>query len=101
MAADSDRIDARVWRVSGVVLVGSVMSILDTTIVNVALATLGRELHSGSCRGSSRRPDRLDVRGLALMATGLPLLTYGLAEIGVTGGLTATKVVGPCLAGLS
>jgi hypothetical protein len=77
------------------------MSILDTTIVNVALATLGRELHSGSCRGSSRRPDRLDGRGLALMATGLPLLTYGLAEIGVTGGLTATKVVGPCLAGLS
>ena len=28
--------------------------------------------------------DRLDVRGLALMATGLPLLTYGLAEVGVT-----------------
>src|SRR6476469_10484585 len=46
MAADSDRIDAHVWRVSAVVLVGSVMSILDTTIVNVALATLGRELHS-------------------------------------------------------
>jgi MFS family permease len=46
MATDSDRIDAHVWRVSAVVLVGSVMSILDTTIVNVALATLGRELHS-------------------------------------------------------
>ena len=27
-------------------IVGSIMSILDTTIVNVALATLGRELHS-------------------------------------------------------
>ena len=46
MAADSDRIDAHVWRISAVVLVGSIMSILDTTIVNVALATLGRELHS-------------------------------------------------------
>src|SRR6476469_4000656 len=46
MTADSERIDAHVWRVSAVVLVGSVMSILDTTIVNVALATLGRELHS-------------------------------------------------------
>jgi EmrB/QacA subfamily drug resistance transporter len=45
--------------------------------------------------------NRLDVRGLALMATGLPLLTYGLAEIGVTGSLTATKVVGPCLVGLA
>ena len=50
MAADSDRIDAHVWRVSAVVLVGSIMSILDTTIVNVALATLGRELHSTIAR---------------------------------------------------
>ena len=46
MTADSDRIDAHVWRISAVVIVGSIMSILDTTIVNVALATLGRELHS-------------------------------------------------------
>ena len=46
MSAASHRIDAYVWRISAVVLIGSVMSILDTTIVNVALATLGRELHS-------------------------------------------------------
>jgi EmrB/QacA subfamily drug resistance transporter len=46
MAESADRIDAHVWRVSLVVLIGSVMSILDTTIVNVALATLGHELHS-------------------------------------------------------
>jgi EmrB/QacA subfamily drug resistance transporter len=44
--ADPDRIDAAVWRVSLVVLVGTVMSILDTTIVNVALATLSRDLHA-------------------------------------------------------
>jgi EmrB/QacA subfamily drug resistance transporter len=41
-----DRIDAYVWRVSAVVIIGSIMSILDTTIVNVALATLSRQLHS-------------------------------------------------------
>ena len=41
-----DRIDAYVWRISAVVIVGSIMSILDTTIVNVALATLRRDLHS-------------------------------------------------------
>ena len=46
MAATSERIDAHVWRISAVVIVGSVMSILDTTIVNVALATLSRELDS-------------------------------------------------------
>ena len=44
--ATSNKIDAYVWRISAVVIVGSIMSILDTTIVNVALATLGRELHS-------------------------------------------------------
>ncbi len=42
----SDRIDAYVWRVSAVVVIGSIMSILDTTIVNVALDTLSRELHA-------------------------------------------------------
>jgi len=41
-----DKIDAYVWRISAVVIVGSIMSILDTTIVNVALQTLGRELHA-------------------------------------------------------
>src|SRR5437763_4966106 len=43
---DSAPISAFVWRISGVVILGSIMSILDTTIVNVALATLGRDLHS-------------------------------------------------------
>jgi EmrB/QacA subfamily drug resistance transporter len=241
MAASSDRIEAHVWRISGVVIVGAIMSILDTTIVNVALATLGRELHStvaeiqwvvtgymlslaavipvtgwaarrygaknvyltslvlftagsalcgvatstselavfrvlqglgggmilpigqmmmASAAGPKRMgrvmsivavpamlapilgpaigglivdnaswrwiffvnlpigviatvaalrilpsggggsSDRLDVRGLALMAAGLPLFTYGLAEVGITGGFTAAKVLIPAGAGL-
>jgi EmrB/QacA subfamily drug resistance transporter len=240
MNSDS-RIDAQVWRISAVVIIGSIMSILDTTIVNVALATLSRELHatiaqiqwvvtgymlslaavipitgwaarrfgakrvylvslvlftagSALCGLSSSTTelivfrviqgvgggmilpigqlmmaeaagpkrmgrvmsivavpamlapilgptigglildnaswrwifyvnlpigmiavvaalrilpkvepgpaDRLDLRGLLLMATGLPLLTYGLAEIGVTGGFTAAKVVLPILVGI-
>src|SRR5437764_14918885 len=44
--AASDRIERHIWRISFVVVIGSIMSILDTTIVNVALATLSRELHS-------------------------------------------------------
>jgi EmrB/QacA subfamily drug resistance transporter len=43
---------------------------------------------------------RLDARGLALLATGVPLLTYGLAEIGSTGSLTTSKVLLPLLAGI-
>jgi EmrB/QacA subfamily drug resistance transporter len=46
MSAAANRVEAHVWRISAVVIIGSIMSILDTTIVNVALATLGHELHS-------------------------------------------------------
>ncbi len=240
-APDSNRIDAYVWRISAVVIVGSIMSILDTTIVNVALDRLGHELHSSIANiqwvvtgymlalaavipvsgwaarrfgakpvyllslilftaGSAlcglatsstelilfrvlqgigggmilpigqllmaeaagpkrmgrvmsiaavpamlapilgptigglilqntswrwifyvnlpigiiavvaalrvlprvaRRPtERLDYLGLALMATGLPLITYGLAEIGTTGGFTSDKVLIPVILGL-
>ncbi len=240
--SQSDRIERHVWLICGVVIVGSAMSILDTTIVNVALATLGRELHStisqiqwvvtgymlalaavipltgwAAERFGTRRmyvislvlftagsmlcgistttaelvifrvlqgvgggmimplgmmmmagaagpkrmgrvmsivampmmlapilgptigglivdnaswrwifyvnvpigaiavvaalrilpaaragsPRRLDYRGLALMATGLPLITYGLAEIGSTGSFSSIKVILPCLAGFA
>jgi EmrB/QacA subfamily drug resistance transporter len=44
--ASTDKIEPYVWRIVGVVIVGMIMSILDTTIVNVALRTLGRDLHS-------------------------------------------------------
>jgi hypothetical protein len=39
---DSDRYP---WVAMGVVLIGTLMVILDTTIVNVALPTIGAELH--------------------------------------------------------
>jgi EmrB/QacA subfamily drug resistance transporter len=45
-APAADPIEPHVWRITGVVILGMVMSILDTTIVNVALDTLGRDLHS-------------------------------------------------------
>jgi EmrB/QacA subfamily drug resistance transporter len=41
-----DRIEPYVWKIAGVVILGMIMSILDTTIVNVALRTLGHDLHS-------------------------------------------------------
>jgi len=36
--------DRDLWRLASVVVLGTIMSILDTTIVNVALETLGRDL---------------------------------------------------------
>jgi EmrB/QacA subfamily drug resistance transporter len=49
----------------------------------------------------ARQPtEALDYKGLALMATGLPLITYGLAEVGTTGSFTAVKVLGPLITGI-
>jgi EmrB/QacA subfamily drug resistance transporter len=49
-------------------------------------------------RVGTSRP--LDYRGLALMVTGIPLVTYGLAEIGTTGSFSFLHVILPCLVGL-
>src|SRR6201991_3796049 len=38
--------DRALWRVASVVVLGTIMSILDTTIVNVAIETLGRQLYA-------------------------------------------------------
>ncbi|MHB1469019.1 MAG: DHA2 family efflux MFS transporter permease subunit, partial [Solirubrobacteraceae bacterium] len=43
---ETDKIDGHVWRVAGVLILGMMMSILDTTIVNVALHTLSHDLKS-------------------------------------------------------
>src|SRR5438270_6734630 len=45
-AAATDRVEPWVWRIAVIVILGAIMSILDTTIVNVALSRLSSELHS-------------------------------------------------------
>jgi EmrB/QacA subfamily drug resistance transporter len=44
--SSTDKIEPYVWKIAGVVILGMIMSILDTTIVNVALRTLSVDLHS-------------------------------------------------------
>src|SRR5213080_945754 len=41
-----DALDRGVWLVAGVVVLGAIMSILDVTVVNVAINTLAREFHT-------------------------------------------------------
>lgn len=43
----SDRLDPRLMRIAAVLLLGVLAPMLDSTIVNVALETLGRALHAG------------------------------------------------------
>jgi MFS family permease len=45
-------------------------------------------------------PGRLDVFGLLLMVAGMPLVVYGLSEVGTTGSFGAPQVVWPIVAGL-
>jgi len=51
--------------------------------------------------GSREDAGRLDLAGLALLATGLVGITYGLAETGLSGGLSGPRVVLPLLIGLT
>src|SRR5215470_8927748 len=46
MTSPSSRIEPHVWRIAIVVILGAIMSVLDTTIVNVALNDLSKDLHS-------------------------------------------------------
>ena len=52
MEDTEDRIPRAVWRISFVVVIGSIMSILDTTIVNVAIDTPRCPRCSGSPPGT-------------------------------------------------
>jgi EmrB/QacA subfamily drug resistance transporter len=40
------KIEAHVWRIAAVIVLGTIMSVLDTTIVNVALNDLGQDLNA-------------------------------------------------------
>jgi EmrB/QacA subfamily drug resistance transporter len=40
-----DRLDRSVWLIAGVVVLGSIMSILDVTVVNIAMPTFQRQWH--------------------------------------------------------
>jgi EmrB/QacA subfamily drug resistance transporter len=55
----------------------------------------------GLPRSQQQDAGRLDVLGLLLVVTGMPLITYGLAEIGTTGGFSSPRVIGPIVGGLA
>src|SRR6478736_1611284 len=46
MTSPSSSLSPQVWRVAVVVILGAIMSVLDTTIVNVALGTLAKDLNT-------------------------------------------------------
>ena len=51
-------------------------------------------------RGNRSPAEKLDVPGFLLLASGVPLLTYGLAEIGATGQIATPRVLVPLILGI-
>ncbi|HTU77752.1 MAG TPA: DHA2 family efflux MFS transporter permease subunit [Solirubrobacteraceae bacterium] len=101
------KIERHVWVISGVVILGMIMSILDTTIVNVALRTLGHELHSNIAQVQWVVTGYLLSLGAVIPVTGwasrrwgarrvylvsLVLFTAGSAACGLSSSLTALVV---------
>jgi EmrB/QacA subfamily drug resistance transporter len=76
-AAPQDALDRKLLAVAGVVVLGAVMSILDTTVVNVAINTLGRDFHT------SLSTIQWIVTGYTLaLATVIPLTGWGADRFG-------------------
>src|ERR671933_1278898 len=77
MDADSPGLDRDLLRLASVVVLGTIMSILDTTIVNVAIETLGRELHS-----SLSAIQWVATGYLLALATVIPLTGWAMERFG-------------------
>jgi EmrB/QacA subfamily drug resistance transporter len=73
-----------VWRVAGVVILGMVMSILDTTIVNVALRTLGHDLHSSLAQIQWVITGYLLSLAAVIPVTGWSARRYGAKRVYIT-----------------
>jgi MFS family permease len=63
-----------------VVVIGAIMSILDTTIVNVALATLGRDLHASLATVQWVSTGYLVALAMAITMTGWASERFGLSS---------------------
>ncbi|HEY7078049.1 MAG TPA: DHA2 family efflux MFS transporter permease subunit [Solirubrobacteraceae bacterium] len=78
MAADSGfGLDRALARLAAVVVLGTIMSILDTTIVNVAIETLGRDLHA-----SLTSIQWVSTGYLLALATVIPLTGWSMERFG-------------------
>src|ERR1700744_6057845 len=98
-AAVSDKIDRRVWIISAVAMLGAVMSILDTTIVNVALDSLGRDLHA-----ALSEIQWVVTGSMPSLAAVIPVTGWGARRLGAKRVFLASLIlftIGSILCGLS
>src|SRR5580700_10142687 len=97
--ATTFRLTPELRRTSTVVVLGSIMSILDTTIVAVALATLGRDFHVSVTTIQWVATGYLLALAIVTPVTGWAVDRFGAKRLWM--GSTALFVIGSSLCGLA
>jgi len=95
----SEKIERHVWVICGVVILGMIMSILDTTIVNVALHTLSHDLHSPLAQVQWVITGYLLALAAVIPVTGWAARRFGAKQVYMTSLVLFTA--GSALCGLS
>jgi EmrB/QacA subfamily drug resistance transporter len=95
----SAHIERHVWVACGVLIVGMMMSILDTTIVNVALRTLSHDLHSPLAQVQWVITGYLLALAAVIPVTGWAARRFGAKQVYMTSLVLFT--IGSGLCGLS
>jgi EmrB/QacA subfamily drug resistance transporter len=94
-----DKLDRGTLVIASVVVLGAIMSILDATIVNVALATLGRDLHASLSTIQWVASGYLVALAVVIPLTGWASERYGAKRLWMT--VVALFVLGSTLCGLA
>ena len=94
-----EKLDRRIIEISMVVVVGAIMSILDATIVNVALATLGRDLHASLATIQWVASGYLVALAMVIPMTGWASERFGAKRLWMV--VVALFVAGSVLSGLA
>ncbi len=98
-ASTSFTLSPELRRTSGVVVLGSIMSILDTTIVAVALATLGRDFHVSVTTIQWVATGYLLALSIVIPVTGWAVDRFGAKLVWMTS--LSLFIVGSCLCGVA
>ncbi len=96
---ESDKLDRSILLISSVVVIGSIMSILDSTIVNVALATLSRELHAPLSTIQWVATGYLVALAIVIPMTGWAVERFGAKRLWMV--VVALFMAGSALSGLA
>ncbi|WP_067812869.1 MDR family MFS transporter [Nocardia inohanensis] len=93
---ESDKIPAHVWRTAGVVVFGAVMGMLDTSLVNIGLHTIGADLNASLATIQWVASGYLLALGVSLTVVGWLARRVGVGRLWVLALAAFTIVSAAC-----